>query len=53
MGRWQQPAEEWFRRERGTPPNVFFFFSNRFGCLGSIMLSIVLTVILMAFLRLL
>jgi hypothetical protein len=32
---------------------VFFFFSNRFGCLGSIMLSIVLTVILMAFLRLL
>jgi hypothetical protein len=32
---------------------VFFFFSNRFGCLGSIMLSIVLSVILMAILQLL
>ena len=41
------------RPGRGTPPDVFFFFSNRFGCLGSIMLSIVLTVLLMAFLRIL
>jgi hypothetical protein len=32
---------------------VFFFFSNRFGCLGSIMLSVVLSVILMAILQLL
>ena len=32
---------------------VFFFFSNRLGCLGSILLSIVITVILMAILGLL
>jgi hypothetical protein len=30
---------------------VFFFFSNRLGCLGSIILSVVLTLILMAVLR--
>ena len=40
------------RRSRYTSP-VFFFFSNRLGCLGSIVLSIVLTVILMAVLQLL
>ncbi len=33
--------------------DVFFFFSNRFGCLGSIVLSIVATLVLMAVLRLL
>lgn len=32
-------------------PRVFFFFSNRLGCLGSLMLSIVLSLILMAVLR--
>lgn len=32
---------------------MFFFFSNRLGCLGSIMLSIVVSVILLAILRLL
>jgi hypothetical protein len=32
-------------------PAVFFFFSNRFGCLGSLVLSVVLTLVLMAVLR--
>lgn len=32
------------RAERGS---VFFFFSNRLGCAGSILVSVVLTVILL------
>ena len=47
------PSQACTGPRRGTPLGVFFFFSNRFGCLGSIMLSIVLTLILMAVLRLL
>ena len=31
---------------RGTSPNMFFFFSNRLGCMGSLLLSIAVTVIL-------
>ena len=31
---------------------MFFFFSNRLGCFGSILLSIVLTAIVLAALRL-
>lgn len=31
---------------------MFFFFSNRLGCFGSILLSVVLTLILLAFLGL-
>ena len=30
---------------------MFFFFSNRLGCLGSLMLSVVLSLILIAILR--
>lgn len=30
---------------------MFFFFSNRLGCLGSILVSVVLTVVLIAVLR--
>lgn len=30
---------------------MFFFFSNRMGCMGSLILSVVLTLILMAVLR--
>lgn len=30
---------------------MFFFFSNRMGCLGSLILSVVLSLILMAILR--
>jgi hypothetical protein len=30
---------------------VFFFFSNRTGCLGSLILSVVLSLILMVVLR--
>jgi hypothetical protein len=32
---------------------VFFFFSNRLGCLGSLLVSLVLTVLLIAVLGLL
>jgi hypothetical protein len=32
---------------------VFLFFSNRMGCMGSLMLSVVLSLVLMAVLRLL
>lgn len=28
------------------PVNVFFFFSNRLGCLGSLLVSVALTVVL-------
>jgi hypothetical protein len=27
---------------------VFFFFSNRLGCLGSLLISVILTVVLIA-----
>jgi hypothetical protein len=30
---------------------MFFFFSNRLGCLGSILVSIVLTLLLLGLLR--
>ena len=30
---------------------MFFFFSNRFGCLGSIVISVVLSVLLILLLR--
>jgi len=30
---------------------LFFFFSNRLGCFGSLLLSIVVTVVLIALLR--
>jgi hypothetical protein len=30
---------------------VFLFFSNRLGCLGSLVLSVVLTLVLLAVLR--
>jgi hypothetical protein len=32
---------------------MFFFFSNRLGCLGSIAVSVVLSLLLLAILRLL
>ncbi len=32
---------------------MFLFFSNRMGCMGSLMLSVVLSLVLMAVLRLL
>jgi hypothetical protein len=34
------------RRRRGHRVEVFFFFSNRLGCLGSLLLSLVVTAIL-------
>ena len=41
------------RGRRWYSPGVFFFFSNRLGCLGSIVLSIVVTVVLLAILSIL
>ncbi len=32
---------------RGHPGGVFLFFSNRFGCLGSLLVSAVLTLIVL------
>jgi len=32
-------------------PGVFFLFSNRLGCLGSIAVSVILTLVLLAILR--
>ena len=29
---------------------MFFFFSNRFGCLGSIVVSVILTLVILFFL---
>lgn len=36
----------------GRAPAVFLFFSNRLGCLGSLLVSVVLTLLLLAVLRL-
>jgi len=35
----------------GQRGGVFLFFSNRLGCLGSIVLSVVVTLVLLALLR--
>ena len=35
------------RPRRGTGADVFFFFSNRLGCAGSLLLSAVVTVVLL------
>ena len=40
-------------RERGHREAVFFFFSNRLGCLGSLVLSAILTVTLLLVLHVL
>ncbi len=34
-------------RSRGHPGSVFFFFSNRLGCLGSLVVSALLTLLLL------
>jgi hypothetical protein len=39
------------RRAVGYPPKVFFFFSNRLGCLGSLLLSAAVTAILIVLLN--
>ncbi len=37
-----------FRNDRrGHPGRVFFFFSNRLGCLGSLLVSAVLTIVVL------
>lgn len=39
------------RARRGIGAPVFLFFSNRLGCAGSLLLSVVLTLLLLALLR--
>ena len=39
-------------RTARTTPEMFFFFSNRLGCLGSLLLSAVITLAVFAVLRL-
>ncbi len=34
-------------RSHGHPARVFLFFSNRFGCLGSLLVSAVLTIVVL------
>ena len=39
-------------RRRGVPPAaMFLFFSNRLGCLGSLLISVIATVVLILVLR--
>lgn len=40
------PAERFGRRLRGQTGAVFFFFTNRLGCLGSLLVSLLLTAVL-------
>ncbi|HET6830242.1 MAG TPA: hypothetical protein VFH44_02730 [Solirubrobacterales bacterium] len=35
------------RRGRGYDPAVFLFFSNRLGCFGSIVVSVIATIVLL------
>lgn len=42
-----------FRTDRGKPYGMFFFFSSRMGCLGSLMISAVLTLVLLLLLGIL
>ena len=37
----------------GQPAEMFFFFSNRLGCLGSIAVSVIITLILLLLLGIL
>jgi hypothetical protein len=41
-----QPRE--FRPYRRSRPQVFLFFSSRLGCLGSLAMSVIVTLILLA-----
>jgi hypothetical protein len=36
---------------RGSQLTVFFFYSNRLGCLGSLLVSLALTILLIVILR--
>ena len=38
------------RRSGGYSPGMFLFFSSRLGCLGSLLLSVVVTLLLVALL---
>ncbi len=41
-----QPRTRFAAIEGGAPVRMFLFFSNRLGCLGSLALSVAITVIL-------
>ncbi|MEA2292013.1 MAG: hypothetical protein QOF17_1033 [Solirubrobacteraceae bacterium] len=36
------------RRSSGQPGRMFLFFSNRLGCLGSLLVSAVITIVVLA-----
>jgi energy-converting hydrogenase Eha subunit E len=46
------PHHRGARRRIGYISGVFLFFSNRLGCLGSIALSVIVTLVLIAVLQL-
>jgi hypothetical protein len=43
--------QAWRTAPWGTPSDMFFFFSNRLGCLGSLLLSAAVTVVLILLLN--
>jgi hypothetical protein len=48
---WPGGGERLASAAAGQQGGVFLFFSNRLGCLGSIVLSVVITLVLVALLR--
>ncbi len=46
-------VQRWDGRNRGTMGPMFFFFSNRLGCLGSLMVSLIGTALVIGLLVLL
>jgi len=47
MGGTQRSRRRFAVLRTGQPPPVFFFFSNRLGCFGSLLLSASLTLVLL------
>jgi hypothetical protein len=45
MGR--PASKDRFGARAGSPPSVFLFFSSRLGCLGSLLLSLAVTAVLL------
>ncbi len=41
------PRQRFAERQRGHPERVFLFFSNRLGCLGSLLVSALLTIVVL------
>jgi hypothetical protein len=42
-----RPVRVWRTPERGQTPLMFVFFSNRLGCFGSVLVSVIGTIVLL------